>query len=166
MTYLDADSGRRNSVGRRNYYADHDKRSAGRLGTGHARVVLVQCAAELATKVLGQPNYTLSSDRELRFGNRGSLAVAIEGPKAGLWYDHENSEGGDLIDLIRRQFGGSFKDAIGYAQRFAGLAPQQNSSRSPRSAANRPLSDDFRTKQALELLRQAGPINNTDARSI
>jgi len=26
MTYVDADSGRRNSVGRRNYYADHDKR--------------------------------------------------------------------------------------------------------------------------------------------
>ena len=60
------------------------------------RVTLVQHAAEMAIAVLGEPNLRLCGGRELRFGNRGSLAVAIDGPKAGLWYDHENGEGGDL----------------------------------------------------------------------
>jgi len=63
------------------------------------RVALVQHAAEIAIRVLGEPNLRLCGERELRFGNRGSLAVAIDGPKAGQWYDHENDEGGDLIDL-------------------------------------------------------------------
>ena len=133
--------------------------------TVHARVALTQCAAELATNILGQPNYALSSDRELRFGNRGSPAVAIKGRKTGFWYDHENSEGGDLIDLIRRRFGGSFNDAIGYAERFVGLAPQQNTLKvgSPRSAADRSLSDDLRTKHALKLWLEASPISGTEA---
>ena len=67
------------------------------------RVTLVQHAAEIAIAVLGEPNLRLCGGRELQFGNRGSLAVAIDGPKAGQWYDHENGEGGDLIDLIRRR---------------------------------------------------------------
>jgi putative DNA primase/helicase len=124
----------------------------------------VQRAAEFVIKFLGQPNRALSSDRELRFGNRGSLAVAIKGPKAGFWYDHENSEGGDLIDLIRRQLG-SFNDAIGYVERFVGLAPQRNTLKagSPRALVSPTLSEDARIKQAFELWRQAGPINDTAA---
>jgi hypothetical protein len=76
------------------------------------RVALVQHAAEIAIRVLGEPNLRLCGERELRFGNRGSLAVAIDGPKAGQWYDHENGEGGDLIDLIQRERCSSFRDAI------------------------------------------------------
>ena len=40
------------------------------------------------------------------------MAVAVRGPKAGLWYDHEAGEGGDLIDLIRRETGLGFNGAI------------------------------------------------------
>ena len=76
------------------------------------RVALVQHAAEIAVTVLGEPNLRLcTSGRELQFGNRGSLAIAINGPKAGQWYDHETGEGGDLIDLIRRERCCSFRDA-------------------------------------------------------
>jgi hypothetical protein len=77
--------------------------------TEHARVALKQCAAELAINVLGQPNSALSSDCELRFGNRGSLAVVIAGPKAGFWYDHENGQGATS----------SILSGIGMAARFA-----------------------------------------------
>ena len=129
--------------------------------TGHARVAITQCAAELAINVLGQPNNSLSSDHELRFGNRGSLAVAIKGPKAGFWYDHENGEGGDLFDLVRRKFGGSFRQAVGYIEEFVG--PTLAKATSPRSPVSPSLSEHTRTQQALELYRQSGPIDNTEA---
>jgi putative DNA primase/helicase len=133
--------------------------------TGHARVALAQCAAEFAIKALGQPNYSLSSDRELRFGNRGSVAVAIKGPKAGFWYDHEKGEGGDLFDLIQRQLGGSFRDTVHYIQDFAGRTPQPSAWKSTpsRSLVNKAQSNDLRTKCALQLWDQAKPINNTVA---
>ena len=128
---------------------------------GSLRPTLMQCAAELAIKVLGQPNHALSSDSELRFGNRGSLAVIIEGPKAGFWYDHENGEGGDLFDLVRHKLGCSFRQAVEYIEEFVG--PTLAKATSPRSPVSPILSEHARTKQALELWRQAGPINNTDA---
>ena len=50
--------------------------------------------------LLGQPNKALSSDREWRYGSRGSLAVDIQ---AGRWFDHERGEGGGVLDLIARE---------------------------------------------------------------
>ncbi len=72
------------------------------------RADLISRAAEVATTLLGKPNGALSSRRELRFGNRGSLTVATAGEKAGCWYDHENGAGGDLLRLIQRVRGGDF----------------------------------------------------------
>ena len=86
------------------------------------RAALVPRAAEIATVLLGEPNYGLSNNRELRFGRKGSLAVVIAGAKAGWWYDHENGTGGDLVDLIRRQHGGGFVAAVEHAQRFSAHA--------------------------------------------
>jgi putative DNA primase/helicase len=127
------------------------------------RVALVQRAAELVIMVLGEPNSRLSSGRELRFGNRGSLAVAMDGPKAGQWYDHENGEGGDLIDLIRRERCSSFRDAITYAEELIGTAPQRRR-RSP-SPASKPISsyEQKATECALRLLSEGMPIGDTPA---
>jgi hypothetical protein len=58
-------------------------------------------ADRIAVALLGDP-----SDRagvELRFGRKGSLSVVTAGSKAGIWYDHQSKEGGDLIDLIMRE---------------------------------------------------------------
>jgi putative DNA primase/helicase len=135
--------------------------SAGRLDTGCARAALVQRAAEFVIKILGQPNHRLSNDRELRFGNRGSLGVIIEGPKAGLWYDHENGQGGDLFDLVRHKFGCSFREAVGYIEEFVGSTPGKATP--PRSPVRPALSEDARIKRAFELWREAQPINDTEA---
>ena len=86
------------------------------------RVGLRDRAADLATHLLGHPNRLMSSKRQLRFGNKGSLAVEISGAKAGLWYDHESSEGGDLFSLIMREHGCGFVDAKTFAQDFVGTA--------------------------------------------
>ena len=124
------------------------------------RVALVQHAADVAIAVLGQPNQRYSSTRELRFGNRGSVAVAIDGPKAGLWYDHENGVGGDLLGLLQR--GRSFRDAVSSATEIIGSSPQR-SVWSPRPVSNRPSTDEDGARRALVLWNQAGPIINTPA---
>ena len=54
----------------------------------------------VARTLLGEPNTSLSSRTELRFGSKGSLAVDTE---AGIWHDHEADEGGGCLDLIKRQ---------------------------------------------------------------
>jgi hypothetical protein len=71
---------------------------------------LRDAAESIAVRLFGEP--TSRSRTELRFGRKGSLAVAVRGPKAGLWYDHEAGEGGDLIDLVRRETGLGFNGAI------------------------------------------------------
>jgi hypothetical protein len=150
--------------------ADQTRRAGrplSRFDIGRARAALVQRAAEFVIKILGQPNYSLSSDHELRFGNRGSVAVAIKGPKAGFWYDHEKGEGGDVFDLVRRQFGGSFNAAIRYIEEFLGPAPRRETWKAtpPRSSRDRGLSDDLRSRLAQQLWSEAGPINKTQAAS-
>ncbi len=60
------------------------------------------CAEPVARSLLGKPNERLSTPQELRFGSNGSLSVVLAGTKAGLWYDHEHSIGGGLIDLVMR----------------------------------------------------------------
>jgi putative DNA primase/helicase len=79
------------------------------------RADLATHAAEVAIAVLGEPNRSMSNRRELRFGRKGSLSVVIAGPDSGLYFDHENDTGGDLIHLIQRKRCGSFQDAVGYA---------------------------------------------------
>src|SRR5437879_5703423 len=84
------------------------------------RAALTARAAETAIALLGEPNRPLSSRRELRFRRKGSLAVVIDGAKAGRWYDHEDGIGGDLINLIERAHGITFREAVVYAEQFIG----------------------------------------------
>jgi putative DNA primase/helicase len=62
---------------------------------------LARHIGDIARAILGEPNTALSTRQELRFGQHGSVAVVVRGPKAGAWYDHENERGGGVWDLIR-----------------------------------------------------------------
>jgi hypothetical protein len=55
---------------------------------------------DVAKHYWGQPNAALSRADELRFGSHGSKSVNL---KEGVWYDHESSLGGGVIDLIKAQ---------------------------------------------------------------
>ena len=44
----------------------------------------------------------MSKKHKLRFGTNGSKSVDL---KKGVYYDHENREGGDAINLIMRELG-------------------------------------------------------------
>jgi hypothetical protein len=54
----------------------------------------------VARRLLGEPNKVLSTGHQLRFGNNGSIAVDICGPKRGEWYDHENQIGGSTREML------------------------------------------------------------------
>ena len=66
---------------------------------------------DVAVALLGEPNAALSSERELRYGHRGSLVVHIAGPYAGRFRDHEAGTGGGVLDLIGRERGGARHEA-------------------------------------------------------
>ena len=85
------------------------------------RSALLDRSVELCSRILGEPNRSLSSKHELRFGRKGSLAVTLSGDHAGLWFDHENCEGGDLLALIMRHYGVSFPEARKLAADLTGV---------------------------------------------
>ena len=60
---------------------------------------------DIARRILGEPNKAQSSRNQLRFGAHGSVAVEVGGEKAGTWFDHENTIGGGVRDLIRIRCG-------------------------------------------------------------
>ena len=121
-------------------------------------------AAEVAITLLGKPNHQLSSKQELRFGRRGSLAVATDGAKAGCWYDHENGTGGDLIDLIKQVRGVTFREAIAFAERIIGSVPDLETSPAPIIRVRRAYVDlNGHRRRASELWQEAVPIVDTAA---
>jgi putative DNA primase/helicase len=98
------------------------------------RTRLVEHAGEIAVALMGEPNRTLSTKRQLRFRNRGSLAVHLTGLRAGTWKDFESGEKrDDMLALIMRERRVGFTDAVDYA---AGLlaAPRQEWNRDVRHA--------------------------------
>jgi 5S rRNA maturation endonuclease (ribonuclease M5) len=59
----------------------------------------------VARRIFGEPNRSISTQNQLRFGSHGSLAVEIGGDQRGAWFDHEANEGGGLLDLLRLKKG-------------------------------------------------------------
>ncbi len=62
--------------------------------------VLARAMGPVARELLGEPNEGLSTDDDLKFGTRGSIAVNL---KAGTYFDHSAGEGGGVLDLVMRQ---------------------------------------------------------------
>ncbi len=71
---------------------------------------------EIATAIRGAP--TSRSGKEIRFGRHGSLAIDFE---KGVFFDHEAGEGGDAINLIRRELGIGFLEAVDVGEELIGL---------------------------------------------
>ena len=86
--------------------------------TDAIRTGLSARAAELAMALMGKP--VTRTKRELRFGSRENLSIAISGSKSGRWFDHRTAEGGDMLSLIQRQRGGDWKATFDYARSFLG----------------------------------------------
>ena len=79
--------------------------------------------ADLARTLLGEPNRALSTAAQMRYGNKGSVAIELNGHKAGCWFDHEHGVGGDALDLVCKKFGCDKGQACDWARQWLGLPP-------------------------------------------
>ena len=78
-----------------------------------------EVAPEIVAEFRGPHNRKLSSQKEMRWGRKGSFSLVIAGSKAGCWFDHELGRGGDIIDFIERERSCSFTEALDFAAQFA-----------------------------------------------
>lgn len=69
----------------------------------------VAIAGPVARMILGDPNKSMSSKTELRFGNHGSMSVDL---KTGQAYDHSEATGGGVLWLIEKHKGLKGRDAF------------------------------------------------------
>ncbi len=90
-----------------------------RIGTptsiGEIAKRLNERIADLARELFGESNRALSTKAQLRYGNKGSLAIELEGPRAGCWFDHERGIGGDALDLVCHKRGYTKTEACDWA---------------------------------------------------
>ncbi len=112
-----------------------DYSSSGPRLDDRARAELRARAEEIVRCYLGEPNPRLSNSREMRWGSRGSFGLNVQGDKAGLWFDHENGCGGDIIEFIRQQRGCSIGEAIDEALTYLGPSASWSSSTAPKPIA-------------------------------
>lgn len=96
-----------------------------RLDSATVRAALLGREFEIIAKLLpdgtrrGKEWHSLAPGRNDR--HLGSFSVAIEGERAGQWYDFANGEGGDLFDLVRLVYGIDFPGALQYLARECGI---------------------------------------------
>jgi hypothetical protein len=80
-------------------------------------VRLTDRIGEIAQRILGPPNKTLSTRSQLRFGTNGSVAVDTAGPKAGTYFNHETGKGGGRRELIKFEAGIADEDIPDWLER-------------------------------------------------
>jgi hypothetical protein len=104
--------------------------------TNRVRDSLISRAEDFSPSLFGAPNKALSSNRQLRFGKKGSIAVELSGQKRGLWCDYENdSQGGDPYKAVMREKGVDFVGAVEYGAWWLSLDPEKIQPRQERRAS-------------------------------
>lgn len=84
---------------------------------------------ELAHTLLGQPNKSLSTSTQLRYGSKGSLAIEIQDPRCGQWFDHEQGKGGAGLELICSELNLDTGAACEWALDWLGLSQLEEGER-------------------------------------
>lgn len=108
---------------------------------------------------------TSRSRTDLRFRSKGSLAVAIAGPRRGSWHDHEAGTGGDALGLVAHLRGVPMRDAYRWALAWLGRSGATTPRPEPRRPVAppeppRPASDtaDFARRIWREAIPAAGTL--------
>lgn len=104
----------------------------------------------LAETLLGQPNRSLSSRRNLRWGNKGSISVIIGGPKTGLCADFEAGQSGDALWLIQHTRRCSFGEACAWAASWIGISAGGTNADSAAERAERRRQRDRQRRRERE----------------
>ncbi|RDC69826.1 toprim domain-containing protein [Rhodovulum sp. 12E13] len=94
---------------------------------------------ELAVELLGKP--TFRTGQEWRWGRKGSLSIIISGPRAGMWYDHEEGRGGWFSDLVGRDLGIARDDANDWIADRIGMGVRRRPARQRPTRQAMPAND-------------------------
>jgi len=127
----------------------------------HAREELRAMAAEIVRSFLGEPNRKLGTKRQWRWGRKGSFTLNVAGDKTGLWYDHENQVGGDIVNFVQVQLGCSIANAITYALGFLGPSWPSRSTAAPSRPVEAEPDDAVRVDQALKIWSGVLPLRGS-----
>jgi putative DNA primase/helicase len=102
----------------------------------------------VAAELLGEPNNNLSKPpREMRYGTHGSLSVDLEN---GRFYDHENSIGGGVIDLVKHKIRTDHDGAVAWLRDHGYL----NAAKAPTPDAKPPQKTIVETYPYVDCLGQ------------
>lgn len=100
-----------------------------------------------------------------RWRGKGSLAIEVDGPKRGRWFDHEAGEGGDALLLIAHLRRVPLREAISWARGWLGedAGPRDAPTRAqPRQRAPEPPREPPATLDAARRIwRECGPAEGT-----
>jgi len=107
----------------------------------------------VARALLGEPNRAFSRPGRPRWGRHGALAVDAAD---GVWFDHSEAAGGDVLSLVMHVRKCGFADAV----RWLGLEPQHREAAAPLRAAR---AEPARQPVDLSTWHEAGPIIGTPA---
>jgi putative DNA primase/helicase len=111
----------------------------------------------------GEPNRALSTSKEMRWGRKGSFSLVTDGPKAGLWFDHEHGRGGDIIDLIKLERDCNFNDAWLWARRLITGGSPPNVPRLVSGERDDDADELKRIEQALDIWSHVQLLRGTPA---
>ena len=93
------------------------------------RDALTDRAEDLFRLVFGEP--LRSGGKEWQARDKSSQVMRVQGPKRGLWHDYSAGEGGDLLDLVARNFcslssaKADFPKVMKEAAHYCGIATDQ-----------------------------------------
>lgn len=120
---------------------------------------------DLAERLLGDRNEALSTNREWRWGSKGSIAIVVDGAKRGACVDYEEDWSGDPIRLIQRERSCDFLGAVRWGASWAGIDIGEATEPPDPAAAFKRKADQARQRAAqaaeeaaerLEAIRRAG----------
>ena len=80
----------------------------------------------VAKTLLGEPNKSLSTKTELRYGTNGSISVDL---KRAIWKDHEEDIGGGVMELVRAYTGLSGAEGMKWLEEKGFIAPLERNDR-------------------------------------
>ncbi len=101
----------------------------------------------------------MSNKRQLRWGRKGSFVLIVAGEKKGLWFDHENGVGGDIINFLARDNNCSIADAIRLALSYLGCTESVSPKRSRPTKSE--LDESARISRALEIWSEVQPLRGS-----
>lgn len=116
----------------------------------------------IVEKFLGKPNNKLSSAAKWRYGNKGSLVINMTGDAKGVWHNFETGESGNLLGLIQKEVGLTFRDTLKYAANMFSLGLSLKiSDRHKKNVVSVSDKNSKTSEYAQQLAAESMPLANT-----